>query len=87
MIKVDSFHSLISYLVNGADVRYFFNTSSCNRADLVSGSEIPVFGGEINLFVVIPNTDGKTESLMLSQVLYIDENGVGNIFVHHVSFC
>ncbi|XP_048728928.1 uncharacterized protein LOC125646587 [Ostrea edulis] len=73
-IRIDSYDSLMAYLINGADVRYFFNTSICGPSTFTSEPETPVFGGEVKMFVAAHNTEEKQGQMTFSQVQYIDEN-------------
>ncbi|XP_062617359.1 uncharacterized protein LOC134279037 [Saccostrea cucullata] len=79
-IKLDSYHSLISHMEEGADISFFFNTASCapssvsNTASLISSSEyFPVFGGELKLFISINTSNEKTGQTFFSQVRFIDQ--------------
>lgn len=74
----------MSYLINGADVRYFFNTSICGPSTFTSEPETPVFGGEVKMFVAAHNTEEKQGQMTFSQVQYIDENRKGILF-HYIS--
>ncbi|XP_052087860.1 uncharacterized protein LOC127724898 [Mytilus californianus] len=47
---VKTYDSLVSYLENGAEVKYFFNISSCLQSASPPFKDIPVFGGEIKYF-------------------------------------
>nr|XP_034300966.1 uncharacterized protein LOC117681296 [Crassostrea gigas] len=74
MVKVQSYRHLVSYMGRGADVRYFFNASTCVTSAKTSQSsdEIPVIGGELKLF--IGSKDPDDGHLFFSQVRYVDNN-------------
>lgn len=74
MVKVQSYRDLVSYMGRGADVRYFFNASTCVNSAKTSQSsdEIPVIGGEVKLFT--GSKDSDDTHLFFSQVRYIDNN-------------
>lgn len=56
-IPVHSYDSLFSYLASGAEIRYFFNVSSCVQPDNPPQyKDIPTFGGKINHFDASPNS-------------------------------
>lgn len=73
-IPGQTYDSLVSYLENGAEVRYFFNISSCLQSASPPCKDIPVFGGEIQYFSASKNSGEDTGQLIFSNVDYINEN-------------
>ncbi|XP_022295626.2 uncharacterized protein LOC111105558 isoform X1 [Crassostrea virginica] len=72
--KVHSYDQLVSYLGNGADVRYFFNASACmtrTRTASYDEDETPVVGGALNFFSA--SKDPDSAHIIFSQVRYSDE--------------
>ena len=67
---IDSYHTLVEHLTNGARVTYFFNTSSCQPISNQKATNLPVFGGEINLFLTT-NANSQTESLVFNNDKYV----------------
>ena len=80
VIKVQSYGQLVSYLANGADIRYFFNASACmtrTRTASYDEDETPVVGGALNFFSA--SKDPDSAHIIFSQVRYSDEKPSGKI--------
>ncbi|CAG2243122.1 unnamed protein product [Mytilus edulis] len=75
-IPVRTYDSLVSYLENGAEVRYLFNISSCLQSSPPPFKDIPVFGDEIKYFSASINSGEDSGQLIFSNVDYINENEV-----------
>ncbi|XP_061183292.1 uncharacterized protein LOC133191560 [Saccostrea echinata] len=76
IIRVNSYDSLVSSLANGADVRYFFNISMCMGSSTTTKQDIPVFGGDVKMFVASKNSDMDTGETIFSQARYIDDKTI-----------
>nr|XP_022295131.1 uncharacterized protein LOC111105219 [Crassostrea virginica] len=73
LTKVKSYDHLVSYLASGADVRYYFNVSTCIPEARMTNEEhiqIPVFGGAVKLFIASKSSDDGR--IIFSQPRYID---------------
>ena len=80
LTKVKSYDHLVSYLASGADVRYYFNVSTCIPEARTTNEEhiqIPVFGGAVKLFIASKSSDDG--HIIFSQPRYIDRKANGKI--------
>jgi hypothetical protein len=68
---------LVTSLAHGATVRYFFNTSTCSPSK--SPEDIPVFGGDIKMFMAAPNSEYDDGRTIFSHVQYINDNITGTL--------
>nr|XP_022302569.1 uncharacterized protein LOC111110378 [Crassostrea virginica] len=73
-VPVHSYDALYSNLVNGAEIRYFFNVSSCVQPDNGPApyKDIPTFGGKIQYYSTTPNTADEKGQTFFDDSQYID---------------